>query len=154
MARLLLFAPCERAIVEQEANTFSLISILQELTVSPKGIIPDKETVPTARPFFSVLRWYCVALWMQEPGDRTKRFTQQVIVKDPHGKKLMESLAEFEMSKPFHRIIIEVQGFPIPFEGQYSLNIAIRETSQKNWTPAGFFPLLVHHQPALESHRT
>jgi len=145
MPKLVLFAPCEKAIIEQGSNTFSLISILQDLNVP----IPAGQTVP--KDAFGFQRWYIVALWHRESGDEGKRFQQRVTVTDPNGQVPLESVAEFEMAKRFHRAIIKVDGFPVSVPGDHSLGIAIREVKQDEWIQIASFPLRVIHQETLKS---
>lgn len=143
MPKLLLFAPCEKAIVEEGSNTVSLITVLQELNVSiPIGKNIDSNTLAPQR-------WYLVSLWRREDGDEEKRFEQRVTITDPGHRKRLEAFGEFDFPKAWHRVIVQIDGIPIATQGDFSITVAIRE-SGGDWRVAGEFPLTITHVESLD----
>lgn len=137
MPKLMLFAPCERVIVEEGSSTVSLISVVQGLTAAvPKDIDP-KALAPQ--------RWYVLTIWERENTDESRRFEQRVIVQDPQGVKALEMLAEFEVKKNFHRNITVIEGFPIAEVGRYSLLLSLRAVGEKEWRLLADYPIVLAH---------
>lgn len=144
MPRLILFAPCERVIIEQGANTLSMISILQDLSASIKaGTPPDPKAVAPQR-------WYALAMWRKEPSDDGKRFEQRTALIAPGGEPKIEAFSEFEMQKRTHRVIVQIDGFPVFPPGDYTLTAELREVGRKQWVPAGSFPVTVIHTQVVD----
>src|SRR5712691_4610155 len=106
MPKLLLFAPCEKVIIAQYGNTASLITILQELTVSvpPDVQIPADAKVP--------VQWYGFSLWQKQPGDEGKRYEQQIEFADPDGGIVVSASYQFGDDGPFAPYSIDFFRFP------------------------------------------
>jgi hypothetical protein len=138
MPRLLLFLPCERAIIDRSDNTVSLISVMQQLNADVLTGMPKNAK--------ATQRWNAVAVWMTQPGDEGKRFQQRVTLTNPDGKLMLQALTEFEMTKHFHHTIGRVGNFPIGVPGVYELGLDIRELGQEQWTPVSAFPVLLQHR--------
>src|ERR1700737_2139481 len=129
MPRLLLFAPCERAIIGQEDNSFSLISVITgfqaNIQFPPEQPLPEKASVP--------MRWYFAALWACDPGELNGSFVQRIIVKSEDGKELLAAVSPFKMEKDFLRCIVQIQGFPISKPGTLTASIAVQSDSESSW---------------------
>ena len=121
MPRLLLFAPCEKVIVDQNSNTISLISILQDFAVHvpPNVEVSEKAQVP--------FRWRALAIWHKQGEDEGKRFEQEVIFINPEGRSVGSATSFFEMSRPYHRTVADFPGFPISIFGLYEVKLYFRE---------------------------
>jgi hypothetical protein len=138
MPRLLLFAPCERVIVEDGSNAISLISVLQELTVSggtrtppPHGLVPQ--------------RWFVLSIWARD-GDESslQGFEQSVTLNGPDGKTFLEVRTNFEIAQKNHRNVALIEGFPVG-PGRYHLTLRIRPVGQEDWKDAADYPIdLIH----------
>lgn len=136
MPKLLLFAPCERVIVEQGSNTVSLISVLQEITVGPAEKITSNTVAPTA--------WYVLSMWHREESEPVTKQVQRLIVESPNGKTLVEVFTEFDMAKGSHRNIALIQGLPIGDTGRYVLRLALK-TDKGDWSEIATYPFTVKH---------
>ena len=143
MPKLLLFAPCEKVIIAQEGNTVSLITILQELTVSipPDVQIPADAKVP--------MQWYGFSLWQKQPGDEGKRYEQQIELTGPDGGIVVSASSQFEMTAPAHRILSIFPGFPVGQFGEYMLRLYLREEKEsEEKKEVASFPLTVKRSTA------
>lgn len=139
MPRLLLFAPCERVIVEQGANTVSLIALLQGLTLH--------HTEPTTPDAAIQQRWYVLSIWLKEPGDDDHQFQQRITFVAPSGRQAIEAFTDFTMTKEFQRNVAQFQAFPVGEEGHYDLRLEFKRRSDENWTMLASYPLSVTHVP-------
>lgn len=143
MPKLLLFAPCEKAIVEEGSNTLSLITVLQEVNVSVhSGAAIQADALAPHR-------WYLAALWRRESGDEGRRFEQRITIADPNQVVRLETFAEFDLPKPWHRAIVQIEGLPIAVSGEYTIAVAIRE-GKRAWSTAAEFPMTITHVEALD----
>ena len=140
MPQLLMFAPCERIIVEQGANSISLISVLQEVTVTPpaSGLASDAVAATV---------WYVLAMWQREDGEAVKPLKQRVTVEDPTGKTAIETFTDFDLTKGSHRNIGMIQGLPVGVAGRYTLRLAL-QAEDGAWKELATYPLAVKHSPA------
>jgi len=143
MPKLLLFAPCEKVIVAQDGNTVSLITILQELTISvpPDVQIPADAKVP--------MQWYGFSLWQKQPGDEGKRYEQQIELADPDEGIVVSASSQFELTAPAHRILAIFSGFPVGQFGEYMLRLYLREEKEsEEKREVASFPLTVKRSTA------
>ncbi|MFN8483794.1 MAG: hypothetical protein U0768_12210 [Anaerolineae bacterium] len=141
MPKLVLFAPCDKAIVDQETNSLSLIAILENIRVP----IVDGITVPadTSAP----LTWACVSMWQRIEGDANKEFEQRICLLLPDGQEAIESITSFQMTDLYMRSVLRVNGFPVGQEGEHTLRLAVRETgAEPVWRTVADFVLNVIHE--------
>lgn len=122
MPKLLMFAPCEKVIVDKQSNNVSLIAVLQDLQLRlPDVPIPAKVTVP--------IRWHIFSMWLREPGDENRRYEQSCELVAPVGAVLARTRSLFSLEKPTHRVIVSMQGFPLAQSGaggEYLLKLYLR----------------------------
>lgn len=138
MPKLLLFAPCDRIIVDEATKTLSLISILEQVEAPP---IPGAENVAAA------LTWYAVAVWQKVPEDGGKTFEQRTYLVQPDGKRILEGLSPFRMTERTHRVFARTHGFPISQTGDYLLTLTVREKdSGEEWITVAEYPIKVIHR--------
>lgn len=134
MPTLVLSVPCEKPILGAD-NSLSLINVMHAITVN---VVTNDNLDETA---IGLGEWHNVTIWRREPGDENKRFQQRMIITDPTGKARYQSLAEFEMTKPFHRHVTKVTGLPLVPEGGYTIHVSIHELDFDQWTECGAYPL-------------
>jgi hypothetical protein len=139
MPRVLLFAPCERVIIEHGANTISLIALLQNLN------LPLPESIPTPAKALASIRWYALAIWRRDDDDATTNYQQRVALRMPDGSEPIEALTDFVMSKEQHRNIVQFQGLPVGQQGECTLTLSYRQTGDEHWTEVGAYPLQIRH---------
>lgn len=143
--KLLIFAPCEKVIIDQN-NNVTLIAVMEAFQVRlPQQEIPENAAAP--------VRWNTLTLWKKEPGDEDTRYEEFVELIGPDGTLLMKAHAIFAITGPAHRHIAEFYGFPIVRTGgQYSLKLFLRpERDGAERTEVATFPLLVEIKPLAKS---
>jgi|SRR5579863_5717515 len=139
MPNLLLFAPCEKVIVDQN-NTASLISVLEEVKVQIVGGAPP---VPNT---IVPMQWSIVSLWEQSSAwDMGRTFEQRTALVSAAGAHLAESIGTFVFEKPRHRIITQILGMPLTEPGQHKVKIWIRDKADppKEWKETASFPITI-----------
>jgi hypothetical protein len=134
MPKLLLFAPCEKAIIDGPSNMLSLIGVLHEIHYK----LPPGTTVP---PNFAVpMQWAVVALWQEEKSDAGIEYEQQVNLEDATGQLLMHAETRWKFDKgEFQRNIANVTGLPISRILTLALNY--RVAGHQHWTRVTSFPI-------------
>jgi hypothetical protein len=141
MAKLLLFVPCERVIVEHGSNGLSLISVIQGLTVVVPADLPQGAKSPQ--------RWYVLAMWLRDEAEKARWFRQRLLIEGPTGNQLLEVLTDFEITKETHRVIATIDGFPIGQPGRYLLRLLLQADGTEGWQEVADFPITLTHAPAL-----
>jgi hypothetical protein len=152
MPALLFFAPCEKALVDETTHTFSLISMLEEITVElvPNADLPSNPILP--------IQWAIASLWQQHSAYETGRTFQQrtTLSSDNEPSKVtIESIADFTFTAtaPRQRIIARIVGMPIGAPGDYKVRLWIREKTEtpKEWREAASFPLQIKFRPTAST---
>ena len=138
MPRLQLFAPCERALIDQGSGATSLVTVLQTLTI-------PEPPVNTPSNAIAIQRWSAVSMWMMSEGDETKRFQQLVTLVNPTGAPVFRTQADFGFPKAFHRIVATIHGFPLQPPGEYHLELALREFGAADWTLVSSYSLFLRY---------
>jgi hypothetical protein len=121
--RLLLFVPCDRVIIDQESQGFSLISVFQNIRMlPPPENAPDTYAVP--------LQWHVVTMLYQESDDDTDMQFEMfcdLVGPDDKVQIAMVTRVEFTRQKRTFRNIARVGGFPVSRGGgRYWLNLSIQ----------------------------
>jgi hypothetical protein len=125
MPKLLLFAACEKVIIDQDSNVASLISVLQDITINIplNAQMPENAILP--------MKWHAFTIWLQQPEDKGKRYIQELELCAPDGGILLTGGTEpFEMILPTHRMNAPFLTFPLPQLGQYLLKAYLREEKE------------------------
>jgi hypothetical protein len=138
MPRLLLFAPCEKVIFDKDANTVSLITILQDIAISvPSDVqIPEDAQAPMV--------WHALSMWYDESGGDGRQYEQKIELCGPDGKILTSTISQFTMSLSSNRINARFVGFPVGQFGQYALKLSLRENKEgEEGVEVASFPLTV-----------
>jgi hypothetical protein len=127
--KLLIFAPCEKVIIDQDKNV-SLIAVLQSIQIQLLPLPPD-EQIPEG--VAAPLRWSAIAVWLRELGDDGKRYEQSVELFGPAGTTLAKALASFAFERPVHSQISSFLGFPLVVArggADYTLKLYLREEAE------------------------
>jgi hypothetical protein len=133
MPRLLIFAPCEKVIVDQQGNP-SLISLLQEWQADRRDL-PEKAVAPQ--------RWDIFCLWHRVESDNDKDFVQTCELLSESGQKVLSADIEFRMTAVTHRNTVTVLGLPVN-PGRYDLALYLHEKgSEKERERLALYPLNV-----------
>lgn len=149
MPKLLLFAPCEKVIVNSQDNTTSLITLLETigLSLSEKELsaVPDDTSLP--------ITWHMLALWQGEQEDYGKKFIQKFHLELPTGEPTKVSgimPMSFSLELPNFRSIANLLGFPLaPLLHTKAIDakVSLREEAQpeSEWVERGSFRIHVKH---------
>jgi hypothetical protein len=140
LPRLLLFAPCERVLIDRFSNAASLIGVVQDLRFD----LPVPERIPRSAKF--AFPWQLFALWLREPEDEGKRFEQLCELVLPDGEVAMQARATFSLDKRTHRQIMAVPGFAPakPWDGECRLRLSVREDAEgSHWHSVAEYPILL-----------
>jgi hypothetical protein len=140
MPKLILFAACEKAIVDQQ-NVVSLISVFQELKIQ----VPEAGPVPAADAN-AAMKWDVIAMWESTASDAGKRYEQRVALFDPAGQPTAVSgVSPIETTAATHRNIATIFGFPIGSTGRYTLKLWLSENGQETQQPIAEYSINVGH---------
>lgn len=118
MPKLLLFAPCEQALIDQNSN-LSLISLLQEIRLALPETIPEKAQ--------GAIKWLIVTLWERlERDDPNTSYKQrwELVAPDGHATGLSGEVV-FQIKAHTHRTLHTNFGFPISQMGRYTLKLSL-----------------------------
>jgi hypothetical protein len=140
MAKLLIFAACERAIISQDDSSASLISLLEKIRATlPFPLdqpVPEKAAVP--------VRWCAFSVWHFEEDDSGVELTQMVTRYSPSGKSLIS--ADFKLERFGEhkgvRASTQFSAFPLPEFGIFSLRLFFRR-SHSDWREVAEYPIEV-----------
>ena len=142
MVKLLLFAPCEKLIVNKDENTSSLITILETINIPA---LPTEEGVPedSAVPF----RWYACALWHAETDEDYGPYEQRLKLITPDARELFEAVIPFVFGPPHrnHRITGFYPLFPIMPSGTAFVSLELRRVAENilDWQEIARFPIVI-----------
>jgi hypothetical protein len=141
MPKPILFAPCERVLINKDDNNISLITVLQGVTVNVPG--------PSKIPLGGLTRWQVLTLWIREPSDEGKRFEQSVELLLPDGNSYPQKgvqPTQFSMDKRILRHTFTVHGFPVPKSpGECLLKLWLRDVSENgDWQQVAEYPLALN----------
>ncbi len=138
MPRLVLFAACEEAFVDQQTNVLSLMSCLQDINVQipPGTVVASNAAVP--------MQWAIVSLFHPTPEDKGKVYEQRSALIDNLGATKLETpVLPFELKAAPHRIIGQINGMPIGSAGPHEIKCLIREKGTTEWNEVGSYPIAV-----------
>jgi hypothetical protein len=115
MPKLLVFAPCEKVIISQDENNPTLIAILSRLTLQgddtsfAQVASEAKDQLPMVP-----MRWAIFTMWLREPSDGTREFTQTIDIESPGGKVVITHRNSFAFTSETntHRISLGLPGIP------------------------------------------
>jgi len=133
MPKLLLFAPCEKVLVDQQTNSISLIALLQELhyKLPPGAQLPPNFGLP--------LSWSVLSLWQEESNDTGIHFEQRFILENATGTPVIENITPWQFTRANHRVIANVMGLPV--SRRLSLHLFYRITGALDWIQVATYPI-------------
>jgi len=137
MPKLLIFAPCEKVIIDQVSNTLSLIAVLQEVRykTAPGAVLPPNFSIP--------IQWAVLTMWREEqPDDAGVEFEQRFTLATSV-KPLLENVMRWTFTKPTHRLVANILGFPAGASRNLALYLSYRVVGATDWNPIASFPLEV-----------
>ncbi len=141
MPHLSMFIACERTITEANTGLFSMIAILEKLTISAT---PNEELSEEMR---LALRWSIISQYRILPGEHEKSFEQQLALVHPSGNRVALDTQLFSPipGANFHRVIANATSFPAA-AGEYVLQLLIREPAvTEEWEQIADYPMILSH---------
>jgi hypothetical protein len=134
MPKLLIFAPCEKVLVDELTHTVTLIGVLQELhyKVPPGTSMQPNSLLP--------LSWQVISLWQEEdPADAGVEFEQRLALENNAGQVLFANEVKWRFTRPSQRMVANVPGLPIGFR-KLTLRLSYR-VPPSHWIEAATFPI-------------
>lgn len=140
MPKLLLFAACEKVLIDQH-NNISLIGVLQDAQVA----IPAQPTVPAGAKVRLPMKWDVVTLWAKTDE---RSYEQRVALFDPSGNPTgIDSTLDVEFrGKQGMRNVVTIFGLPVYEMGVYVLKLWLREKGQDFGDPLADYPISLSRQ--------
>lgn len=145
MPKLLLFAPCEKAIISQDDRTMSLISVLEGVnaTIPKDAELSSDEVYPKP--------WVVVSSWRRTPEDIDKKHEQLIQIILPDGQEALRAVSSLDMTTRDYRIIANIDGFVIGHPGDHIVRLSLREAGEANiWEPIAEYPLAITHSQVAD----
>lgn len=148
MARLLLFAPCERAIVGQEDKAVSLIGVMTGFTAN----LPFPHDHPVPENATAPIRWYLVSVWKCDASEVGSEFYQRVILNSPSGTSLLSVDLRIapQQEQLIVRGIVHLSSFPIKEFGTHVAILQSRRRQDDEWEERSHYPIDVTRGPVLD----
>jgi hypothetical protein len=139
MPKLLLFAPCLKAIADADDRTLTVVSALVGLNVNlaPGIEMPSTALVP--------LTWSAAALWRRIPSDLDQWFEMRIWLDVPGQGPFIDVHHAFQMVDLSHHFKFQTSNFPVGVPGDIVLRLAIRVRGEEDWAEAAEYPLIISH---------
>jgi hypothetical protein len=135
MPKLLLFAPCEKVLIDEQSKSISLIVVLQEIHYK---LPPGAQIQPNA---MLPIQWSVLTLWREEePQDNNVEFEQQLSIETGAGTTLAVSEMKWKFTAPSHRIIAQVPGIPVSSR-KINVKLAYRVVGVRDWISLASYPI-------------
>jgi hypothetical protein len=147
MPRLLIAAPCQKAILDKDEGLISLIAIVNGAKVQFADDQPVADDAAIAS------NWAFLTTWRIEDGDESKRFEQRLEVISPSGKVRQTAQMDWQFganSKNHNNVLRGNMTF-VSEQGTQIIRISWRESGQEEWIRAFDYPFeIVHMAPGEE----
>ncbi len=138
MPRLLLFAPCQLALIDSSSNLLSLISVVEGLGIP---------TFPGSIPAVSV-----TTVWQRNDEEAGIAMIQKVEMVGPDGQPVIALETPFLFANIGHRVINNVGGIPINAPGRYEFRLFVKPQAAATYPeqPVASYPILVQNVPSAQ----
>ena len=146
MPRLLIFAPCERVIIDQH-NVISIITVLQELRLElPELPQPPAENTDEKTPVIP-MKWDVLTFWTKTDDDEPETIYQtRFALIDPTGRAFSGFGGSMEFSfqdKTNYRLITTVLGFPVLHDGRHLVRLWLHKKGEPEGDAISEFPIVL-----------
>ena len=141
MPEIITLAVCEIVVVAKD-ETSTLVNLLTEINL---GGLPEIAQENAAIPF----KWHVYALWEIPENEKRRSWEQRVRLRNNRGETVrLEHIAAFDrqgpgLEKPLHVMVAGLNGFPIIANGEYQIEVSVREVGTENWTNLRTYPLRI-----------
>lgn len=126
MPNLLIFAPCEKIVMDKEGNA-SLIVLFENLTVD------SKEQAEIPRNAVSPKEWAVFTRWQMNEDEKERPFVQCILVRWPDGSEFNKGAVQFP-SLPvstIKQVTLSIMGFPVGQEGPIKIILWLELDSKR-----------------------
>lgn len=140
MPHLLLFAPCQKAIIDKSDGSISMIGLVQGFTAQQETDepIPANAVVPVP--------WSAVIVWQKEASDEGRVFEQKLVIVAPEGGLQPDPIVvSFKMENRIHQLTLNGSAFPMGVRGEYKLSLSLRDVGNDDWQHLKDYPLIIEH---------
>lgn len=154
MAKVDWVVLCERAIIEAQAGTISLVALLENVSMPA----PPSEITQPGQLIGVPFRFYVVQQWMRAKAKISERVPARLVLKGPNSKQF--GITEFSvdlMAAPRARVITQLGGFPLAGAGTYKCLVQAKQG--KGWRTLReaefnvvFLPTILDSQKAPTRH--
>lgn len=141
---------CERAIIEEQTKTVSLMSMVENITLPLPPADFAKQVPPPLVPF----RFYVVLQFARSKPGIGERAPGRVLMIAPNEKQFGESEFVVDLTAtPRARVILQTIGFPLMGAGLYRSLVQMKVRTQ--WRKAGQaeFGVVFTEQPVITPRR-
>lgn len=143
MPKLVVFAACQKAIISDQDETLSLISLLENISIP----VPEGTQAPSA--LSAPIRWDIVTYWRSEAEDGGRKFEQKTQLVLPDESIKFETILKFNLDNTTARNIVNVAGFPVGISGNCHLQLWVRDIDKnEEYQLACDYMLTVTHEVA------
>jgi hypothetical protein len=139
MPKLLVFAPCDRVIVDKFSNIPSIIGVLQNIGMFVKAGAEIQGDIVVPR------SWAVFTLWRPSQEDIGKKLRQITQIVLPDGKVFLSQNQEFVMEEKPHYNIVSWIIFPMGQQGEHPITMWLENLEGTAVTEKYIHPLYVHH---------
>jgi hypothetical protein len=132
MAKLDWVILCERAIIEAQSNTVSIISTVESVGLPS----PPPELTQSGQQIGVPFRFYAVQQWARSKLSVAEETPGRIVLKGPDGKQYGQMDFIVDLTKtPKARVISLALGFPLVGAGAYKCIVQVK--SGKGWRALG-----------------
>ena len=137
MARLILFAPAQVALIDSTSAGASLINIIESLGV---------HQFPAALPALAI-----VTIWRRNEDEVDSAMQQRVELRDPESTVLAAIETPFYFDKMGHRILNHIGNVPLPHGGKYEFLVFVtRQGAVFPENPSSTFPVIIQQMAVMQ----
>lgn len=136
MPRLLLFVPCQVAIIDSSSNVLSTINVIEGMNLAQ---------FPGALPELSI-----VTSWRRYDDESDASMVQKVDLVNPDGVGIFSQETPFLFERLGHRVVNRIGGVSVQAAGPYELQVRItRQGTQFSQEPQASYPLIIQQMPRV-----
>jgi len=145
MAKLYIFAVCDKVIIDQ-SGTASLIGLFNEVRAF---LPPDSLSIPQNA--VAPKEWFIFASWLRQPDDVGKEYRQLVQILYPDGTlfaQQSEARFVFEVGKSLQQNTVNIPGFPVGKPGIHTVKMWLETGGSIAFEPVSIDINVIHDRLA------
>lgn len=131
---------CQKSIIDNETNNFSLLDILEQINIIANKLPPTKENDQVIFPF----NFEAVSLWVKTGEKTSVKGQARVRIVTPDGQIGDGPTFSIDLSnKTRFRSRVRFGGLPIKGSGQYKVLVQLKKEDATKWEDVASVPLQV-----------